>query len=96
MSNPKLARLRLVNITLVGSPLAPIAFCRAVAIFARVILQSSTAAKILKKTRVIMIQVNGRIYARPQRPTVIVCLDGCDPRYLNLPMLPKFFQTFPG
>jgi phosphonoacetate hydrolase len=31
-----------------------------------------------------MIQVNGRAYAKPQRPTVIVCLDGCDPRYLNV------------
>jgi phosphonoacetate hydrolase len=30
-----------------------------------------------------MIQVNGRTYAKPQRPTVIICLDGCDPRYLN-------------
>jgi phosphonoacetate hydrolase len=30
-----------------------------------------------------MIQVNGRSYAKPQRPTVIVCLDGCDPRYLG-------------
>jgi phosphonoacetate hydrolase len=30
-----------------------------------------------------MIEVNGRSYAKPQRPTVVVCLDGCDPRYLN-------------
>jgi phosphonoacetate hydrolase len=30
-----------------------------------------------------MIQVNGRSYAKPRRPTVVVCLDGCDPRYLN-------------
>jgi phosphonoacetate hydrolase len=30
-----------------------------------------------------MIQVNGRTYAKPNRPTVVVCLDGCDPRYLN-------------
>jgi phosphonoacetate hydrolase len=30
-----------------------------------------------------MIQVNGRTYAKPRRPTVVVCLDGCDPRYLN-------------
>jgi phosphonoacetate hydrolase len=30
-----------------------------------------------------MIQVNGRAYAKPRRPTVVVCLDGCDPRYLN-------------
>jgi phosphonoacetate hydrolase len=30
-----------------------------------------------------MIEVNGRVYAKPRRPTVVVCLDGCDPRYLN-------------
>jgi phosphonoacetate hydrolase len=30
-----------------------------------------------------MIEVNGRRYARPKRPTVVICLDGCDPRYLN-------------
>ena len=30
-----------------------------------------------------MIEVNGRAYAKPKRPTVVVCLDGCDPRYLN-------------
>ncbi len=30
-----------------------------------------------------MIEVNGRTYAKPGRPTVVVCLDGCDPRYLN-------------
>jgi len=30
-----------------------------------------------------MIEVNGRVYAKPKRPTVVVCLDGCDPRYLN-------------
>ena len=31
-----------------------------------------------------MIQVNGRTYAKPRRPTVVVCLDGCDPRYLDV------------
>ena len=31
-----------------------------------------------------MIEVNGRTYATPKRPTVVVCLDGCDPRYLNV------------
>jgi phosphonoacetate hydrolase len=31
-----------------------------------------------------MIEVNGRAYAKPRRPTVVVCLDGCDPRYLNV------------
>lgn len=30
-----------------------------------------------------MINVNGRSYAKPRGPSVVVCLDGCDPRYLN-------------
>lgn len=30
-----------------------------------------------------MINVNGRKYNKPIRPTVVVCLDGCDPRYMN-------------
>lgn len=30
-----------------------------------------------------MIEVNGRTYRKPTRSTVVVCLDGCDPRYLN-------------
>jgi phosphonoacetate hydrolase len=71
---------------LVGSRLAPIVLkeSRGFRFLPRVILWSPTPAKILKKTKVIMIQVNGRAYAKPQRPTVIVCLDGCDPRYLNV------------
>ena len=36
-----------------------------------------------KHKKVFMIEVNGRAYAKPKRPTVVVCLDGCDPRYLN-------------
>jgi phosphonoacetate hydrolase len=35
------------------------------------------------REKVCMIQVNGRTYAKPRRPTVVVCLDGCDPRYLS-------------
>lgn len=27
--------------------------------------------------------VNGRVYQRPERPVVVVCLDGCDPTYLD-------------
>ena len=30
-----------------------------------------------------MITANGRTYARPRRKTVVICLDGCDPRYLE-------------
>ena len=26
--------------------------------------------------------VNGRTYAVPQRPIVVICIDGCDPEYL--------------
>jgi phosphonoacetate hydrolase len=28
------------------------------------------------------IEVNGRTYRRPERPSVVVCVDGCDPEYL--------------
>lgn len=31
-----------------------------------------------------MVEVNGREYKKPSRPTVVVCLDGCDPRYMNV------------
>ena len=27
--------------------------------------------------------VNGRIYSPPQRPVVVVCVDGCEPEYIN-------------
>src|SRR5260370_21568710 len=39
--------------------------------------------KQLRDRMTIMIEVNGRAYAKPKRSTVVVCLDGCDPRYLN-------------
>src|SRR3954452_22816460 len=29
------------------------------------------------------IMLNGRRYRRPQRPTVVICVDGCDPEYLD-------------
>ena len=29
------------------------------------------------------ISVNGRTYARPAQPVVVVCVDGCEPEYLN-------------
>jgi phosphonoacetate hydrolase len=30
-----------------------------------------------------LIAVNGRVYRRPTRPAVVVCIDGCDPAYLE-------------
>ncbi len=30
-----------------------------------------------------LITVNGRTYRRPRRPAVVVCIDGCDPAYLD-------------
>jgi phosphonoacetate hydrolase len=27
--------------------------------------------------------VNGRTYTPPQRPVVVVCVDGCEPEYIN-------------
>jgi phosphonoacetate hydrolase len=29
------------------------------------------------------IELNGRRYQKPQRPTVVICVDGCDPEYLE-------------
>ena len=42
--------------------------------------QTSTAPRLQATTHV---KVNGRTYALPTRPTVIVCLDGFDPEYLE-------------
>jgi phosphonoacetate hydrolase len=30
-----------------------------------------------------LVAVNGRTYRRPRRPAVVVCIDGCDPAYLE-------------
>jgi phosphonoacetate hydrolase len=30
-----------------------------------------------------LIELNGRHYRTPQRPTVVICVDGCDPEYLD-------------
>jgi phosphonoacetate hydrolase len=43
-----------------------------------------------------MIKVNGRSYAKPYHPTAIVCLDGCDPRYLNFPNAAEVFPNIFG
>jgi phosphonoacetate hydrolase len=40
-----------------------------------------------------MIEVNGRAYVKPERHTVVVCLDGCDPRYLNFENSAKVFPN---
>ena len=29
------------------------------------------------------IELNGRFYCRPRRPTVVICADGCDPAYIE-------------
>jgi phosphonoacetate hydrolase len=30
-----------------------------------------------------LIELNGRRYRKPRRPTVVICVDGCDPEYLD-------------
>jgi len=30
-----------------------------------------------------LIELNGRRYRKPQRPTVVICVDGCDPEYVE-------------
>ncbi len=29
------------------------------------------------------VSVNGRRYRTPERPTVVICFDGCDPTYID-------------
>jgi len=47
-----------------------------------------------------MITVNGRSYRLPERPTVVICFDGCDPAYIEqglrdglLPTISSFRQS---
>src|SRR6516164_4723765 len=40
-----------------------------------------------------LIELNGRRYRKPQRPTVVICIDGCDPEYLELGIPDGVFPT---
>jgi phosphonoacetate hydrolase len=39
------------------------------------------------------IELNGRRYRKPQRPTVVICVDGCDPAYLDRGIPEGIFPT---
>src|SRR5271165_5350644 len=39
------------------------------------------------------IELNGRRYRKPQRPTVVICVDGCDPEYLDRGIPEGVFPT---
>ena len=40
-----------------------------------------------------VIELNGRRYRKPQRPTVVICVDGCDPEYLERGIPDGVFPT---
>jgi len=40
-----------------------------------------------------LIELNGRRYRRPRRPTVVICVDGCDPEYLKRGIPEGVFPT---
>jgi phosphonoacetate hydrolase len=40
-----------------------------------------------------VIELNGRRYRKPQRPTVVICVDGCDPEYLERGIPDSIFPT---
>ena len=40
-----------------------------------------------------MITLNGRRYKKPERPTVVICADGCDPRYFDAGIPAGVFPT---
>jgi phosphonoacetate hydrolase len=42
------------------------------------------------------IELNGRRYGKPQRPTVVICVDGCDPEYLERGIPDGVFPTIGG
>jgi phosphonoacetate hydrolase len=42
------------------------------------------------------IALNGRTYRRPGRPTVVICADGCDPRYLEAGIAASALPTIAG
>jgi phosphonoacetate hydrolase len=39
------------------------------------------------------VELNGRRYRKPQRPTVVICVDGCDPEYLGRGIPDGIFPT---
>jgi phosphonoacetate hydrolase len=39
------------------------------------------------------IELNGRRYRKPRRPTVVICVDGCDPEYLDRGIPDGIFPT---
>jgi phosphonoacetate hydrolase len=40
-----------------------------------------------------LIELNGRRYRKPQRPTAVICVDGCDPEYLDRGIPDGVFPT---
>ena len=40
-----------------------------------------------------VIELNGRSYRKPRRPTVVICVDGCDPEYLERGIPEGVFPT---
>jgi phosphonoacetate hydrolase len=40
-----------------------------------------------------VIELNGRRYRKPQQPTVVICIDGCDPEYLERGIPDGIFPT---
>jgi len=43
-----------------------------------------------------LLELNGRRYHKPQRPTVVICVDGCDPEYLERGIPDGVFPTIGG
>jgi hypothetical protein len=39
------------------------------------------------------IELNGRRYRTPRRPTVVICVDGCDPEYIERGIPEGVFPT---
>jgi phosphonoacetate hydrolase len=40
-----------------------------------------------------MIELNGQRYRKPRRPTAVICIDGCDPAYIERGISDGIFST---
>jgi phosphonoacetate hydrolase len=50
----------------------------------------------LRESTMADVEVNGRRYRLPERPTVVVCFDGCDPEYIRRGLADGIVPTIAG
>jgi len=54
--------------------------------------RNDNGQEIRREAMVSVIELNDRRYRTPERPTVVICVDGCDPEYLEAAFRTAFFR----